>query len=260
MTAPVGAESPALTDADQQTGLFVYGVTAAHTVLPSGLTGLDGAPVRLVRHGPVAAVVGEIALDRPPGRRAELVAYSAVLDALTAAGPVAPVQFGSVLADDASVVDDLLAPQVELFEQVLGEVAGRSQLNLRVTYVEPVVLAEVVAADPEVRALRERTRDLPEDAGYADRVRLGELVARGVEERREADAEALLEQVLPHAAAYSLRAGAGLEHVLDVALLVDDEQRPALEEHLEGLAEAVHERMRLRLVGPTAPYDFVGAG
>ena len=27
---------------------------------------------------------------------------------------------------------------------------------------------------------------------------------------------------------------------------------------LEGLAEAVHERLRLRLVGPVAPYDFVG--
>ena len=30
------------------------------------------------------------------------------------------------------------------------------------------------------------------------------------------------------------------------------------EEHLEGLAEAVHERIRLRLIGPVAPYDFVG--
>ena len=51
---------------------------------------------------------------------------------------------------------------------------------------------------------------------------------------------------------------AGVEHVLDVALLVDDDRRAEFEEHLEGLAEAVHERIRLRLVGPVAPYDFVG--
>jgi len=31
----------------------------------------------------------------------------------------------------------------------------------------------------------------------------------------------------------------------------------ALEDTLEGLAEAVHERIRLRLTGPVAPYDFV---
>jgi hypothetical protein len=29
------------------------------------------------------------------------------------------------------------------------------------------------------------------------------------------------------------------------------------EDTLEGLAEAVHERIRLRLTGPVAPYDFV---
>ena len=32
------------------------------------------------------------------------------------------------------------------------------------------------------------------------------------------------------------------------------------EDTLEGLAEAVHERIRLRLTGPVAPYDFVEGG
>jgi hypothetical protein len=46
--------------------------------------------------------------------------------------------------------------------------------------------------------------------------------------------------------------------VLDVALLVDDDRAGAFEAHLEELAEAVHDRIRLRLVGPVAAYDFVG--
>ena len=33
--------------------------------------------------------------------------------------------------------------------------------------------------------------------------------------------------------------------------------REEFEDVLEGLAEALHERVRLRLVGPLAPYDFV---
>lgn len=236
----------------------MYGVTAAATRLPDGLTGLDGAGVRLVAHGPVAAVVGQIALERPPGRRAELLAYSGVLDAVAQTAPVAPVQFGSVLADEESVVADLLAPQAGELEAMLGGLAGRRQLTLRATYLEHVVLAEVVAADPEIRDLRERTRELPEDAAVADRIRLGELVARAVEERREVDAETLLDEVLPHTAAYRLRPGSGLEHVVDAALLVDEDRRPDLERRLEDLAEALHERIRLQLVGPMAPYDFTG--
>ncbi len=120
------------------------------------------------------------------------------------------------------------------------------------------MLTEVVTADPEIRRLHEITRDLPEDASYADRVRLGELVARALEDKRLLEQEALLESILPLTAAYSLRSGAGVEHLLDVALLVDDDRRDEFEDHLEGLAEAVHERIGLRLVGPVAPYDFVG--
>ena len=45
---------------------------------------------------------------------------------------------------------------------------------------------------------------------------------------------------------------------MDVAVLVDDDRRDEFEQQLEDLAEAVHERIRLRLVGPVAPFDFVG--
>jgi len=244
---------------DTDRGFFVYGVVDSATGrVPDGLTGVEDTPVSVVARGPVAAVVGEIDLDRTTGRRADLVAYSTVLDRLASAGAVAPVQFGSVMVDEESIVEELLAPNEQYFAQLLADLAGRAQFNLRVGFHEPVVLAEVVAADPEIRRLHEYTRDLPEDAAYADRVRLGELVARAMEDKRELEVEALLDSILPLTVAYSLRSGAGIEHVLDVALLVDDDRRPEFEEHLEGLAEAVHERLRLRLVGPVAPYDFVG--
>jgi hypothetical protein len=118
----------------------------------------------------------------------------------------------------------------------------------------------VVATHPEIAELRERTRHLPEDSSYGDRVRLGVLVSRALEDRRDHDSEVLLDAVLPWTAAHVVRSGAGMDHVLDVALLVDDSHRAEFEAQLEGLAEAVHERMRLRLVGPVAPYDFVGGG
>jgi hypothetical protein len=80
-----------------------------------------------------------------------------------------------------------------------------------------------------------------------------------MELKREDDAAVLMDAVTPYAAAWSERgSGGGLDQVIDVALLVDTANLTAVEEHLEGLAEAVHERIRLRLVGPVAPYDFVG--
>ena len=245
--------------AGDDTGYYVYGVVAAAPGrVPADLVGVDQAPVRTIDHDGIAAVVAVIDLERPPGRRADLVAHSTVLDALASTGAVVPVQFGSLMDDADSIVEDLLEPQKEHFLDLLGQLEGRSQYNLRATYHEHVVLAEIVAADPEIAELSRRTRELPEDAAYGDRVRLGELVAHAVEGKRLSDAEVLLESVLSLADAYSTRDGAGMVHVLDVALLVEQARREELEEHLEGLAEAVHERIRLRLVGPVAPYDFVG--
>lgn len=247
------------TDLPAHLGCYVYGIVPATSPgLPDGVTGVDGAPVELVRHGDLAAAVAVITVERPPGRRADLVAHSEVLDAFAASGPVVPVQFGSVMPSPQAVVEEVLAPEEDRFRHVLAELTGRAQFNLKATYLEEVVLAEIVSEQPEVAELRERTRDLPEEAAYADRVRLGELVARAMEVKHDLDSQVLLDAVLPHCAAYRPRPGSGVAHLLDVAFLVDDDQRAAFEDTLESLAEAVHERARLRLLGPLAAYDFVG--
>lgn len=238
-------------------GLLVYGVVGAGSEVPGDLTGLDDAPLRTVTHESVAAVVSQFALDRPPGRRRELVGYSEVLDRLHAVAAVVPVRFGTVVPDEQAVVEDLLAPRAGHLAESLQELSGRSQFTVQATYHEDVVLSEVVAADPRVAELRRLTRDLPDEAAYAERVRLGELVARALELKQEQDADELLRRILTLSVAHVLRPTSGLDRLLDVSLLVDDDRHDELEESLETLAEDVHERMRLRLLGPMAPYDFV---
>jgi hypothetical protein len=227
----------------------VYAVVPADLEPPGDLHGLDDEPVRVIRHGRVGAVVSEMALVRPPGRRADLTAYTQVVEGLASTGPAAPVQFGAV--------EDLLAPAEDDLAAVLESLRGRVQFNLKASYIEDVVLAEVVAADPTIRQLRERTRLVPEDAARADNLRLGELVAQALEDKGSADGGMVLDVVLPLVEDHVLRPGSP-EHPLDVALLVADDRQDELVDRLEALAEAVHERMRLSLVGPLPAYDFTG--
>lgn len=242
----------------EETGFYVYGVVRPEPGrVPDGLTGVDEAPVRLVAAGELAAAVGLMTLDRPPGRRADLLAHTAVLDALAADGPVVPVQFGAVLPEVDHVVRELLEPRHDEFVQLLSELDGRRQFTVRGRYDEAAVLAEVVAEDPEIAGLREHTRGLPEYVGQAERVRLGELVAHALESKREQDTATVMDAVLPHVAAYVPRGGASVDHMMDMAVLVDDANRAAFEDALESVAEAMHERVRLQLMGPMAPYDFV---
>jgi len=242
------------------TAVFVYGVVDPATEVPPDLRGVDDAPVRVVGvfGDPIGALVSDLEPDRPPGRKADLLAYSRVLDSLALEGLVAPVRFGSQMDDEMSVVEDLLAPNVDWFCQVLDGIRGRVQYNLRATYLEEVVLAEVVQADREIARLHQMTREAPPDTAFAERMRLGELVAGALESKRDWDAETIMGVVAPHVVAAEVRPGSGVDHVVKVALLVERSHEQAFEQVLEGLAETVHERIRVSLVGPLAPYDFVG--
>ncbi|MET0838436.1 MAG: GvpL/GvpF family gas vesicle protein [Marmoricola sp.] len=241
------------------TGYYVYGVVPVAGGPRPRLRGIDDAEVAFVEHEQVAAAASQIVLDRPPGRRAELLAHTSVVDALAAAGAVLPVRFGSILEDRDSVVHELLAPAHDRFVDLLANLDGCRQFNLRATYVADQVLAEVVRTHPEIAELRRRTRELPPGTMHPDLVRLGELVSRAMENKRADDAEMIMDTIRPLVLDESPKQGGGVDHLVELAFLVEDERIAELEEGLEELAEAVHERIRLRLTGPVAPYDFAEA-
>lgn len=239
------------------TEVYVYGVVTADAVVPDGLTGVAGQPVELVEHAGIAAVVSDVPPELPLAKRANLVAHSTVLDRIAAAQAVVPVRFGSVLPEGSDVVAGLLEPHGAQFRELLDELAGRRQFNVRGRYDEATVLTEVVAENPAIAELRRRTRGLPEAATYYDRMHLGERVARALADKREEDSRVILDALLPHAVTYRVRDGARIDHLVDVAFLVAADQHEAFDRAAESAAAALRHRATLQLVGPLAPYDFV---
>jgi hypothetical protein len=245
---------------NDSTGCYLYGIAAADLELPDDLVGLAGQPVEVVPYAGVGAVMSRLDLDRTVARRDDLIAHGQVLDAAAAAGAVIPVRFGSVLRDWQELVSEVLEPGYAQYEELLGELAGRSQFVVQVRYEEQQLLTEVVAGSPEIAELRERTRELPEESSYRARIRLGELVAATVDAKRDSDMREILAAMEPFAAAAEIRESAGLDHLVDVAFLIEDGRRAAFEQAAEQLASELAGRARVSLVGPTAPYDFVGTG
>ena len=238
---------------------YVYGVVAADTVLPAGLRGLGpSGKVSLVRQGKVAAVVGDVPTDRPLGTRDDLMTHESVVDAVAGATTILPMRFPAVVEQEG-VVEELLSPNEEFFLQVLAELEGRVQFTLKGRYEQEIVLREVIEEDQEIRALQERVSALPEDAAYYDRVKLGELVVAALEQRREVDATELYEQLETIAVAVAPHQPIQPEDVIDAALLIDRADVEAFGQVVDRLGEAWSGRIRFRLLGPLAPYDFVSS-
>jgi|SoiMethySBSTD1v2_1073268.scaffolds.fasta_scaffold263884_1 hypothetical protein len=242
------------------TATYVYGLVSSDTELPPDLSGLGpSGRVTTVTHQRVAAIVSDVPTDRPLGTRDDLIAHERVLDTVAERTAVLPMRFPAVV-EEAGVVKELLAPHEERFVEALSRLDGLVQFTLKGRYVQDAALREIAEADDEIMALRERVRDLPEDASYYDRIRLGELVVTAMEQLRDKEGRWVLEQLRPFATDVSTRQLAQPDEVVNAAFLVARDDAKRFDDAVDEVGRALHGRVRFRLVGPLAPYDFVPEG
>lgn len=245
--------------ADQaEHGWYIYGILRSDVELAEGATGLGrlGAPLELVQAGDLAALVSEVDID-DLGKPEDIIAHQELLDDVARAVPVLPFRFGAVVTDLDAVSTDLLLPFRDQFADALDELSGRVQYLVRARYAEGPMLREVLHSTPELRAMQQEIRELPEEASLELRIELGGIIGAAVESRRCEDTKYLVDEVAPYCVAVAEREPT---HPLDaarVALLVEDSEEEHVREVVHRIADEWDGRVEVRMQGPTAPYDFV---
>ena len=88
------------------TPTYVYGIIAADAELPAGLKGLGPTgKVSLVTSGEIAAVVGDVPVDRPLGTREDLLGHEAVVDSVAGTTTILPMRFPAVVEEDGVLLN-----------------------------------------------------------------------------------------------------------------------------------------------------------
>ncbi|MFI6600247.1 GvpL/GvpF family gas vesicle protein [Nonomuraea sp. NPDC050536] len=249
------------TRSEQKTGTYVYGVVPADVEVAEDARGVGDppAPVKVVRHGELAALVSDVALDRPLGRPDDLVAHEQLLDATAAEVPVLPFRFGAVLANAEAVTEELLTPHHDELVEALKELEERAEFVVKGRYVEQAVIREVLDENPQVAQLRDEIKEQPEEVSQAARIQLGEIVNQAINAKREADTQALVVVLQPLTDFVVVR---DPSHELDaahLAVLIETERQDELQEAVDEFAQEHEGRIELGLRGPLAPWDFVAA-
>jgi hypothetical protein len=243
--------------------VYVYGVLPASDQTRVSVGGVEGAKVRTIQHGGLAALVSSVEADALAAAR-ELRAHWRVLEEASKATTVLPVRFGTVMESEDAVRERMLEPNSAGLTELLDELAGRVQLNVKGDYDEERLLSSVVREVPAVATLRERVQKLSDAAGYYDRIRLGEVVAAEVARRREDDAALVLARLEPGSVATSAEQPHSPNAAFNLAFLVDGSEVDAFSEAVGQLRTELGERVRLDYVGPLPPYSFaetdLGAG
>ena len=238
--------------------VYVYGVFSGADLAGVSVGGVEGAEVHTVEHAGLAALVSTLRADELAAAR-ELRAHWRVLEEASKGATVLPVRFGTVMASDDAVREHLLEPNAERLTQLLGELAGRVQLNVKGDYDEERMLRDVVKTSPQVGALRERVRTLSDAASYYDRIRLGELVSAEVAGRRQRDEALALARLEPVAVTARAEPVSSQTGAFNLAFLVESRAVDEFSEAVGGLRAELGERVELRYVGPLPPYSFAEA-
>jgi hypothetical protein len=250
---------------DQQAAkaVYVYGIMPADVEIESGTTGVGDPPgeVRVVRSGDLAALVSDVATDRPLGRPEDLVAHEELLDASAADVPILPLRFGAVISGDEAVAEELLDAQHDEFMSALDQLEGHTEYVLRGRYVEDAILREVISEDPDARQLLEQIKSVGKANEMATRelrMQIGEIINNAVAIKREADTLAAGDALAGHVVASVARPPTHELDAVHVALFVENSEAADMERTVEQMASDWSGRIDLRLLGPMAAYDFVG--
>ncbi|GAA0380671.1 hypothetical protein GCM10009530_34270 [Microbispora corallina] len=228
------------------------------------LHGVLGGPVRPIRHAGLVAHVGEVPLDQfgegPLRRLLEDLdwvegvarAHHHVVEALAAAGPVAPVRLVTVYTGEDQI-RDLLDRRRDDFADLLARVAGRHEWGVKayVTRAAPPAPPAVPAsgrgsASPGTAYLQRRKASL----------RSREDVWRAAAERAERLHAALGEIAVAgrrHRPQDPQLSGRSDVMVLNGAYLVDPDRDGEFAAALDAFRG---EGMDVELTGPWAPYSF----
>lgn len=238
-------------------GIYVYGIVPADVKPEDDATGIHDAPIEIVTHGDIAALVSEIDPNQRLGTPADLQAHAHILDGTSHVAPVLPLRFGAVVSDRDAVINELLADHDDEFATALAELEGCAQYLVKGRYVQETILREIVDENPKATALLESIRSQPEELTRDARMALGEIIGHTLDAKRDADTRTTLDALSPVTDTVTVREPTHDEDAVQIAVLLEVDRQDELEQAVGQLAHEWDGRVEMRLLGPLAPYDFV---
>lgn len=238
-------------------GKYLYAIVPAGERI-YGLSGIDEAAVYTISNGSVAAVVSDIANGKIRPERRHLAAQQTVLKGLLGAtDAVLPVAFG-IIAGGAPDVRKILHRHHEAFIKQLQRVAGMAEMGLRVSWDVPNIFEYFLSTHPELRAARDRWLGPLKNPSQEEKIEIGRLFDRLLNEDREAHTEKVEEILSRYCQEIRRNRCCQEAEVMNLACLV---RRQAAQDRFE---EGVFQAARLfdnnfafDYNGPWAPHNFV---
>ncbi len=238
------------------TGEYLYAIAESRSKDDYGEAGIDGAPVRWLSTGQVAALVSRTSRPHLRPERRNLALHNAVLKWAMQDSTVLPVAFGVVATDEEALLRALTENHAALAAQ-LARVRDKVEMGLRVVWEVQNLFEYFVRLRPELRAARDAMLGSGQSARRDEMIELGRLFAVLLEQERDRHVERVVQVLGRHGFTTKRNLTPNERDVLNLACLIPRTAQTEFEHAVTEAAAAFDNNFTFDFNGPWAPHNFV---
>lgn len=239
-------------------GAYLYAIVPGSEEKNLGPVGLFEGEVHTVTLDGLAAVVSDLpSVDRLRPERRHLAAHQDVLSRLVEESDVVlPVSFGTV-ADSNESIKNMLSRYSDNLKEQMSRVEGKMEVEVHVIWDVPNVFEHMVKMHPELREARDRVFDQKHEPTRDEKIELGQLFERILNEDREALTRKMEEALGPHCSGIKRNKCRNEQEVMRLSCLIPKDGREEFEDVINKAAELFEDYFTIEHSGPYPAYNFI---
>jgi hypothetical protein len=241
-------------------GKYIYGIIRHSDPLDYGPIGMGKRAdlVYGINFKDITAIVSNSPIIEYEVRRINMITHERVLEEAMKQFTVLPVRFSTISEhNDDSGILRILEKDYKKFDDLLTKMEGKKELGLKVLTKEAIIYESIIEKYDEIRLLRGKLMNLPDDKTHYQRMKIGEMVAEALKKETENYKNSILDILNPLSVDVKINDSYGDIMIINVAFLVKNLAESAFDKAVNDLEEKFGRFMTFKYVGTLPLYNFV---
>ncbi len=241
-------------------GKYIYCIIISSEERNFGPIGIGGRgdEIMTISYDNLSMVVSNHPLAKFVLNPENILAHEKVIEEVMKEYPcVLPVKFGTI-ASNADEIRNLLDRRYREFMDHLSYVENKIELNVKAEWKNmELIFNELTNESKQISELRQKIESSVEGESTDIKVELGKCVKQELLEKKEDEAETILNPLKRAAVDYKINRTTGDAMLLNAAFLVDTGREKEFDNILDDFSEEFEDRIHFNYSGPFPAYNFV---
>ena len=214
-------------------------------------------PVYTLRYNNIAAVISDVQNGVIKAAVEECLCHEKVLKEAMEETTVLPFEFGTVSPDEKAIMN-LLKDNYLNIKRSITALRDKLEMNVKAVWPDmPGIFKEIVSENRHIALYKKEIEKKPVNQTYQDRIKIGQLVARALYEKKEKEMYSIVTVLKRNCVKYVPQKIAGESMIFNGAFLIRKANLTRFESTLYKLGDKLNSRVNFTYTGPLPAYNFI---